>query len=237
MRIVVCYSQRDKSIGEQMEAHLRALAGDGALDVLTDRIALPQTLAEEVARTLAAADVAVLLISADFLASALFRNAGLSRLLQAQKTRGLRITVLFAGSADLSVLDMSGFDQANRPDKPLALLSRARRAMVLADLVSRLRAEALALRPDEAAEQEPLHADLIPSSGRLFDRVEERAALARFSKGPKHEGYASCAACPASAKPCWSRKSPNGAPGRSTACAGIRCGEDVNSADAVFRAG
>jgi len=60
MRIIVCYSDGDRSVGEQLGTYLTPLAGGTGLDIWTDSRIDPDRLGEdEIEGALAAADVAI----------------------------------------------------------------------------------------------------------------------------------------------------------------------------------
>ena len=181
MRIIVCYSDGDKSVGKQLGTYLTPLADGTGLDIWTDSRIGPDRLGEdEIEGALAAADVAILLVSAEFLASAFFTRIDLPGLLRVRQRQGLRVVVLFAGSVDPGAVDLAAFDRANGPDRQLALMTPAERGMVFADLVTTLSGHAGVEKG--APESQAAVPDVIPSSGRLFDRVGDRGALARFLK-------------------------------------------------------
>jgi tetratricopeptide (TPR) repeat protein len=181
MRIIVCYSDGDRSVGEQLGTYLTPLAGGTGLDIWTDSRIDPDRLGEdEIEGALAAADVAILLVSAEFLASAFYTRIDLSGLLRARQRQGLRVVALFPGSVDPGAVDLAAFDSANGPDRQLALMTPAERGMVFADLVTTLSGHAGVEKG--APESQAAVPDVIPSSGRLFDRVGDRGALARFLK-------------------------------------------------------
>lgn len=93
LNVLVSYSHEDKEWLERVQVHLKPLARDGKLELWDDtRIKSGQRWRNEIKAALAQADVAILLISADFYASDFIANNELPPLLEsAQSERGLVI--------------------------------------------------------------------------------------------------------------------------------------------------
>ena len=94
LHVFVSYSHRDKPRWlERVQKHLKPLARDGKLDLWDDtRIRAGERWRQEIEAALARADVAILLISADFYASAFIATEELPPLLEAEQSeRGLKI--------------------------------------------------------------------------------------------------------------------------------------------------
>ena len=134
--VFVSYSHADDMWLERLRVHLRPLVRNGALDLWDDsRISPGQVWRDEIAQALARAHVAILLISADFLASDFVVDNELPPLLQRAAHNGLLILplivspCLFAEHAELS-----RFQTVNRPDRPLSGMSRTEAESALASL-------------------------------------------------------------------------------------------------------
>lgn len=185
MRIFVCYSHQDKRFRKQLETHLRSVVGDRDLDVWVDtQIGVGQPWREEIVKALAAADVAILLVSADFRASKFIAQAELPAILRAAQDRGLRIVPIYVGRTNLSGLGFTELQGPNAPDRPLNLMDRARRDVVFADLVTEL--SQLAVREDRSPPGGPgmVTPDLAPTGGLLFDRAEAKRVIIDFLRNP-----------------------------------------------------
>ncbi|HZF12924.1 MAG TPA: TIR domain-containing protein, partial [Thermoanaerobaculia bacterium] len=89
------YSHRDEDWKDLLVQHLRVLEAQGALTVWDDRrIAAGEGWRAEIEAALHQAAVAVLLISADFLASAFIRGTEVPRLLERRQAEGLVVVPL-----------------------------------------------------------------------------------------------------------------------------------------------
>ena len=124
--VFISYCRADAAWLDRLKIHLRPLVRRTALEVWDDsRISPGQTWHEEISNALARARVAVLLISADFLASEFIVNNELPPLLHRAARGGLLMVplmvspCLFAGHEELS-----RYQSVNRPDRPLSGMSR-----------------------------------------------------------------------------------------------------------------
>jgi hypothetical protein len=109
--------------------HLRPLEREGLLSVWDDQQIRPGSLWDsEIRAALESAQVAVLLISADFLASEFIMNDELPNLLAMAKRKGTVIMpVILSSSRFQQVPTLSRFQAVNPPERPLALLPSPRR--------------------------------------------------------------------------------------------------------------
>jgi hypothetical protein len=105
-----------------VRVHLRPLERKGLIDIWADtRIQAGSLWREELRRALSAARVAILLVSAEFLASDFVQENELPVLLDAAEKGGTRVLPLIVGASRFSrVPELSKFQAVNAPDKPLA---------------------------------------------------------------------------------------------------------------------
>jgi hypothetical protein len=124
--VFVSYSHRDQEWLERLQVHLKPLERAGTLAIWDDtRIAAGQAWNEEIRRALAEAAVAVLLVSADFLASDFIAGQELPPLLEATERHGIPVLPLFLSPCRIaSVPALERLQGLNSPDRPLIGLGR-----------------------------------------------------------------------------------------------------------------
>ena len=137
LNVFVSYSHEDKAWLERVQVHLRPLARDGKLDLWDDtRIKTGQRWRDEIEAALAKADVAVLLISADFYASDFIASDELPPLLEAARSeRGLLIAGVHINFSRFDRDEkLSDYQSVNTPSRPIEDLPKAQQEKVFDDL-------------------------------------------------------------------------------------------------------
>lgn len=134
--VFVSYSHADAAWVDRLRVHVRPLVRRGMLDVWDDsRIHPGQPWREEIAAALTRADVAILMVSADFLASDFIVNNELPPLLHRAAKGGVLVVPLIVGPCLFAEHEeLSRYQSANRPDRPLTVLSVADAESVLVSL-------------------------------------------------------------------------------------------------------
>lgn len=130
MKIFLSYSHRDKKDLEDIQAHLRPLTrGAGALQAWSDLdIKIGQDWRDQITSSVQQCDIAVLLVSAYFLASDFIVEEELKPLFDRYKTGNIQIICVplthcsFSRDANLSKIQ-----SIPAPDNPIRKLSRAKR--------------------------------------------------------------------------------------------------------------
>jgi hypothetical protein len=130
----VSYSHRDRRHLERLRVHLQPLERKGVIDLWDDTRLLPgSNWASEIADAIETAKVAILLVSADFLASSFIVENELPPLLAAAQRGGAAILPVVVGACRFtSTPELSVFQSANDPIRPLAALPFAERERVWA---------------------------------------------------------------------------------------------------------
>ncbi len=107
--------------------HLKPLEREGLIDRWDDtRIRAGARWHEEIEKALASAKVAVLLVSADFLASDFIADNELPPLLAAAEAKGARIlSVIVRPCRFTKTRDLAQYQSVNPADQPLSALSEA----------------------------------------------------------------------------------------------------------------
>lgn len=127
--VFVSYSHKDRRALDRLQVHVRPLERDGLIDLWADtRLQAGDRWREDISSALQRARVAVLLVSADFLASDFIAEDELPPLLARAKSEGARILPVILSSCGFTRHpSLSGFQAVNDPERPLAELSRADR--------------------------------------------------------------------------------------------------------------
>ena len=125
--VFVSYSHKDTRWLERLLVHLKPLERDGRIDLWADtRINPGENWREQIESALAQAQAAVLLVSADFLASEFITSKELPALLQRAKHRKCTVlSVIVSPSLFSRMRDLQQFQAVNNPDRPLAKMGRA----------------------------------------------------------------------------------------------------------------
>src|SRR5215469_2152738 len=120
LEVFISYSHQDRKYLERLLAHLVAFQRDGLIANWSDTNIVPgSNWREEIRSAIEAAAVAVLLVSADFLASQFIAENELPPLLKSAKTRGTVILPIILSPCGFDFSPLSQFQAANEPSKPL----------------------------------------------------------------------------------------------------------------------
>ena len=141
LNVFVSYSHDDDPRWlERVQKHLKPLARDGKLELWDDtRIKGGDRWRQEIKDALAKADVAVLLISADFYASDFITKDELPPLLEAERERGLKILGVHINPSRFDRDEvLSEYQTINPPGKPVGGLPKTRQEKVFDDLARRI---------------------------------------------------------------------------------------------------
>src|SRR5436190_21352889 len=155
-QIFISYSHEDQVWLDRVSVHLRPLERQHVIDVWSDRkILAGSRWKQEIEAALRKAQVAVLLITADFLASDFIANEELPHLLASAEEQGTVILSVIVSPSRFSRTKLAEFQAINDPSKPLIDLPVGEREKVLVDLSYRIEAEIV--RSDQT---DPLISDL-----------------------------------------------------------------------------
>src|SRR3954454_14619457 len=132
-KVFISYSHADKEWLERLKRHLKPLVREGNLDCWDDTHIRPgDNWKQEIQNALDTAQVAVMLISADFFASDFIDEAELPPLLDAAKAKGVRILpVILSASRFARNLTLRNFQAVNPPSRPLNEMPQAEQEKVL----------------------------------------------------------------------------------------------------------
>ena len=132
-KVFISYSHADKEWLDRLKRHLKPMVREGRLDCWDDtRIQPGADWQQEIRHALDAAQVAVLVISADFFASDFIATDELPPLLAAAQAEGVRVLpVIISASRFARTPNLARFQAANSPDRPLDEMPPAEQEKVL----------------------------------------------------------------------------------------------------------
>ena len=159
-QVFISYSHADAEYLGRLKVHLRPFERQGAVDLWADsRITAGQRWKQEIAAAMDRAVMAILLVSADFLASDFIAENELPPLLEAAQKHGVKILPVVLKPCAFSDLPaISQFQSVNDPKKPLVSLTENDREQVWYDLAVAVKRE-LQVIAEAAAAATPAQAE------------------------------------------------------------------------------
>jgi serine/threonine protein kinase len=139
--VFVSYSHKDARWLERIRVHLRPLERKGLIALWDDTLLEPgRQWRDEIEATLGRTRCAVLLVSANFLASDFCTDIELPALLQRARDRGVRVLPLMISPCQLSsVPSLAALQSVNDPARTLVEVDRGEQERVLVALASAVR--------------------------------------------------------------------------------------------------
>jgi serine/threonine protein kinase len=136
-RVFVSYSHKDRKWLERLQVHMEPLVRQGTVDLWDDsHIRSGSDWRSEIRDALSSAQVAILLISADFLASDFIAEEELPRLLRAAEDDGALILPVIVSPSRFSDTALSRFQAINSPTAPLIAMKRQERELAFVRLTA-----------------------------------------------------------------------------------------------------
>ena len=135
-KVFISYSHKDDAWLKRLQVHLKPLERDGLIDRWDDtRIRAGSQWRNEIISALNTARVAVLLISADFMASDFIATDELPSLLASAEQKGVVILPLIVSPSRFEKTEsLSCFQSVNSPSKPLIALEKVDQEQLLVKL-------------------------------------------------------------------------------------------------------
>ena len=132
-KVFISYSRKDKRWLDRLRIHLRPLERDFDVDIWDDtRIIAGSEWREEIRSALESAKVAVLLVSANFLASDFIAENELPPLLEAAEVDGASVLPLILSPCRfVATKELSKFQAVNAPERPLAGTTKNKQEEIL----------------------------------------------------------------------------------------------------------
>lgn len=167
-KVFISYSQKDTRWLARLQVHLAPFEQEGVLDLWDDtKIAAGSLWETALLEALETAQVAVPLVSADFLASPFLVQYELPKLLMRASSGGLVILPIIVSPCLFTNSELSIFQAANNPQKPLSAMSASERERTLMK-VAKVIGERLMERSDHTLSSGPRSSEeqmLTPISG------------------------------------------------------------------------
>lgn len=134
-RVFISYSRKDLDIVKRIIVHFKPFSRMGIIDLWShDNILVGQNIKAEVRNSLQRSRVAILVITADFLASDAFENE-LPVLLRNAKNKGAAIiSLIVKPSAFEYFKDLNEYEPLNKIDSPLLMLTEVEQEVLLVKL-------------------------------------------------------------------------------------------------------
>lgn len=193
------YSHKDEALRDQLETHLALLKNQGLIESWHDRrISAGSEVDESISAAMERANVILLLVSADFMASAYCYSREMKRAMERHEAREARVIPVILRDCDWHTAPFGKLLAAPRDGKPVTLWSDIDQAM--ADVAKQIRriveeqsapavraAAGLAARTHPDADRRPADAGLPRSSNlRLKKEFTEQDQDAFLREGFEH---------------------------------------------------
>jgi TIR domain len=134
-KVFVSYSQKDAKWLERIQVYLKPIERDSRIELWDDtKIIAGAKWKEQIQDAIASATVAVILVSADFLASDFIVEYQLPMLLSQASDEGTTILPIIVSSCLFEYTGLDVFQPVNPPDKPLALMEPSEQDQTLFEL-------------------------------------------------------------------------------------------------------
>ncbi len=134
-KVFVCYSHRDAKWLQRLRVHLKPLEQKGLIKLWDDsKIAVGTKWKEEIEAAIQSSTIALLLVSADFLASDFITEFELPKLLTRAEADGATIMPLIVAPCLFKHSEISVFQAHNPPDKPLSTMVHSEQEQTLVKL-------------------------------------------------------------------------------------------------------
>lgn len=134
-KVFLSYSHNDKDFVSDIKKHFKPFSNE--IDFWDDsRIEVGQKWKDEIAKAIAKTKVAILLVSADFLASDFISNNELPPLLKAAEDEGATILIIILKPCLFEEIEqLNQYQSLNSPKKPLSRMDENDKEDVLVNLV------------------------------------------------------------------------------------------------------
>jgi hypothetical protein len=120
-KVFISYSHKDETFKEELDTHFSALKRSGLVDVWHDRrIDAGTEWDDEIKAELESADIILLLVSANFLASEYIWKVEIARAMERHRAKEAKVVPVFIRSCDVKGMPFEGIQGVPRDAKPVA---------------------------------------------------------------------------------------------------------------------
>lgn len=141
--VFISYSHKDAKWVDRLQTMLKPLVRNEVISTWSDKeIGVGQTWRAEIGSALSRAKVAVLLVSADFIASDFIENNELPPLLEAANKSGTKIVWIPVRASLYKETELEKYQPAHDPDKPLEGLTDAEKDQALVKICESIKIKA-----------------------------------------------------------------------------------------------
>lgn len=127
-KVFISYSHKDKRFCDELRVHLKPLVRNERLSVWSDNQIRPGSKwFDKIKNALADTNVAVMLVTKDFLASDFIHENELGPLLKNAEQDGVQIIWVMVSACNYDNTPLRAYQAVNSPDKPIAGMKKAER--------------------------------------------------------------------------------------------------------------
>jgi hypothetical protein len=138
--VFVSYSHKDKKWLTELQTMLKPLMRTGAIDLWDDTKIEPGAIwKDEIKKALDSSKVALLLVSANFLASDFIAKNELPPLIKAAKEEGVIVFWIYVSACMYQATEIANYQAAHEIKRPLDQLSKPNRQAVLSEVCARIK--------------------------------------------------------------------------------------------------
>lgn len=120
-KVFISYSHKDETFKDELDTHFSALKRSGLVDVWHDRrIDAGTEWDDEIKAELESADIILLLVSANFLASEYIWKVEIARAMERHRAKEAKVVPVFIRSCDVKGMPFEGIQGVPRDAKPVA---------------------------------------------------------------------------------------------------------------------